>query len=385
LQPKEMNRLPLASDLPLVDVNSPQFTGGEDRYDDIDHADFFDATWVPGNTEPGDGVHALAYLEDLSSVVVPDLYSPEPLPECEDILDEPPRAGSTFQRCLDSEPIGFSQETASSILPGLLLDPQLPDDLQKIVALQSRVVELADRLAKFVVLLDVPLGLTHRQVLHWRSRFASSYAAAYHPWLLVSREDNRREGLIRLNPSAVAAGIIARQEIAFGLPHGPANALAEGVIAVEESVAPRRHDDLHPLGINVFLAERDGIRLTAGRTLARDPRYRQLNVRRLLLLLRRALGQQTHWMVFEPNGPSLWADVRHMLRNFLRTLYQSGAFSGVTEEEAFFVRCDGQLNTQRVIDSGKLFVEIGIAPSEPIEFIVIRLTAGADGTVLLEE
>jgi phage tail sheath protein FI len=286
---------------------------------------------------------------------------------------------------LDTEPTESSQEAASSILPGLLLDPKVPQDLDQIISLQIRVVELAERLAKFVVLLDVPIGLTHRQVLRWRSRFHSSYAAAYHPWLLVSREDDRRDGLLRLNPSAVAAGIIARQEISFGLPHGPANAVAADVIDVEEAVAPARHDELHQLGINVYLSERDGIRLTAGRTLARDPRYRQLTVRRLMLLLRRALSQQTHWMVFETNSPSLWADVRHMLRNFLRTLYQAGAFTGATEDEAFFVRCDKQLNTQRVIDAGQLLVEIGIAPCEPVEFIVLRMRANADGTILLEE
>jgi hypothetical protein len=384
--PEDVNRLPLVARFPVAGrAESPQFTGGEDRYDELNHADFFDSAWVLGNPEPGDGLCALTHLDDLSSVVVPDLYSPEPLMEVEDVRNQPPGAGPTFERCLDAEPTGLPQETSPSILPGLLLDPKVLRDLDRIIELQGQVVEFADRLNKFVVLLDVPMGLTHRQVLHWRSQFRSSYAAAYHPWLLIGRKDDRREGLIRLNPSAVAAGIIARQEIAFGLTHGPANALAAGVVALEEAVSPARHDEIHPLGINVYLAERDGVRLTAGRTLARDPRYRQLTVRRLMLSLRRALSQQTHWMVFESNGPSLWADVRHMFRNYLSALYQSGAFTGVTEEEAFFVRCDGQLNTQRVVDSGKLVVEVGVAPSEPIEFIVLRITADADGTVLLEE
>jgi phage tail-like protein len=72
-------------------------------------------------------------------------------------------------------------------------------------------VELADRLERFVALLDVPPSLTSRQILRWRSQFRSSYAAAYHPWLLVNRSDQRRDKLIRLNPAAAAAGIIARQ------------------------------------------------------------------------------------------------------------------------------------------------------------------------------
>src|SRR4029077_5827614 len=101
---------------------------------------------------------------------------------------------------------------------------------------------LAELLQRFVVLLDVPPGLSQRQVLRWRSRFATSWAAAYHPWLVVSRPDDGRDALIRGNPAAGAAGILARQEALFGVPHGPANVLADGVLDVAERLAPARHD-----------------------------------------------------------------------------------------------------------------------------------------------
>jgi phage tail sheath protein FI len=269
-------------------------------------------------------------------------------------------------------------------LAGLLLDPRDPMDLETITGLQLRLAGLAERLGRFIVLLDVPPGLSQRQILRWRSRFATSWAAAYHPWLRVSRADDRRDALIRVNPSAVAAGLIARQELLFGVPHGPANALAAGVVDVDERVSPARHDELHPAGVNVWLRERDGVRLTAARTLARDARYRQLSVRRLMLMLRRALEQQTQWMVFEPNGPALRGEVRNLLRLFLRQLFRAGAFRGATEAEAFFVRCDEELNPPRVVDRGELIAEVGVAPAEPMEFLVVRLARGADWTVTVE-
>jgi hypothetical protein len=362
-----------------------QFREGEDRYSDITHEDFFDDSWEPGNPDPGAGVCSLTHLRDLSSVVVPDLYVPEPLPQAKSVLDEHSLAGPTFEPCLQVAP-AVSEEQAKEVpLSGLYLNPRNRSELGKIVALQSSLASLAEELRSFVVLLDVPPGLSDHQILRWRSRFHSSYAAAYHPWLRVARRDDRREGLASINPSAVAAGIIARQEELFGVPHGPANVLAEGVVDVIEHVAPAQHDQLHPLGINVFVVEPDGIRLTAGRTLSRRADLRQLSVRRLMIMLCRALERQMQWAVFEPNNASLRADIRWMIRTYLSQLYQAGAFQGATEDEAYFVRCDESLNSRSVVDAGKLIAEIGVAPAEPTEFIVLHLCRDAEGTLSVEE
>ena len=71
---------------------------------------------------------------------------------------------------------------------------------------------------------------------------------------------------------------------------GPANEIARATVTVDRRV--RRRDPRHPAsgGINVFLHERDGLRLSAARTLSLDPLWRQLSVRRLMLMLRRALA-----------------------------------------------------------------------------------------------
>ncbi len=380
--PDEPRSLPFEPSLPSPE--QPQFGGGIDRYARIATQDFFDPCWVPGDPEPGAGVHALTHLPDLSSVVAPDLYSHEPLPSRDRVVDPLSLVGPDFEPCVDPVPRA-EQENPTADLPGLHLEPTDPGDFKEIVRLQAELVRLAERLRDFVVLLDVPAGLSHRQVLRWRSHFASSYAAAYHPWLKVARLDDSRDALVPVNPSAVAAGIIARQELQFGVPHGPANVIAKTAVDVDQAISPERHDEVHPLGINVYLRERDGIVLTAARTLSRDPGYRQLSVRRLILMLRRVLSQQTHWMVFESNGADLRATVRHLLRGYLRQLFLAGAFKGATEDEAFFVRCDEVLNPPRVVDAGRLIAEIGIAPTEPIEFIVLRLTRNGDGTLTVQE
>jgi phage tail sheath protein FI len=138
---------------------------------------------------------------------------------------------------------------------------------------------------------------------------------------------------------------------------------------------------LHQNAVNVFLHERDGVRLTAARTLSRDPDYRQLSVRRLVTMIERTLERELQWLVFEPNSDTLRRDLRLALVVFLRRLYQANAFVGATEEDAFFVRCDRELNPPPVIDAGRLVCEIGIAPAEPLEFIVLRIAREGDGTL----
>jgi hypothetical protein len=356
------------------------FTGGEDRYAEIEPEDFFSG-WVPGDDEPGDGIHALVQLSDLSSVVVPDLYSPEPLSPIKSVDDPISFAGPEFAPCVT--PADGPKQTKPTIdLEGLRLDPR--QQLDQIIGYQKRLVDLADVLHSFIVLLDVPPGLSQRQILTWRTRFDSAFAAAYHPWLRTSRNDDERE-LLKVPPSAVAAGVIARQEIVFGVPTGPANVIAAQIVNVEDVVLPQRHDELHPEGINVYLRERDGIRLTAARTLGRDPQWRQLSVRRLVTMIERAIFQQMQWVVFESNNLALRTQVRLALQSYLRQLFRAGAFRGATEDEAFFVRCDETNNPQYVADAGRLIVDIGVAPAEPLEFIVLQLTRGGDGTLTLEE
>ena len=238
-----------------------------------------------------------------------------------------------------------------------------------------------------VLLCLVPPGLRARQILAWRANFRTSFAACYHPWLKLARrnDDDDRKAPVTVNPSAVAAGIIARRELESGIATGPANVIARGVVATSEDVSPRDHAQLHPLGINVFRHERSGVELTGARTLAADPRWRQLSVRRLMTALHRTIEAQSDWAVFEPNGPVLWAELRQALTQLLRRWYREGAFRGRSEAEAFFVRCDASLHPPRILDAGQLHAEVGVAPSEPLEFIVLQIVRGGDGTLSIAE
>jgi Phage tail sheath C-terminal domain len=116
-----------------------------------------------------------------------------------------------------------------------------------------------------------------------------------------------------------------------------------------------------------------GIRVWGSRTLASDPEWKYVNVRRLVAFLERSLDRGTQWTVFEPNGESLWAQVRSAVGVFLNDLWRQEAFAGGSPGDAFYVRCDRRTMTQDDIDQGRLVMEIGIAPVRPAEFVIIRI------------
>ena len=163
---------------------------------------------------------------------------------------------------------------------------------------------------------------------------------------------------------------------------GPANEIADGIIDLAEPVGAGLADAFHPQGMNLLPARAStAIRLIGARTLSRDAQWRQLSVRRLMLMLRRTLLREMQWAVFEPNGAKLARDLRHAIEGLLRRLFRAGAFVGNSEAEAFFVRIAQERALQ---DIGEIIVEIGVAPVEPLEFLLLRLRRQGDGSLALE-
>jgi hypothetical protein len=363
----------------------------KDRYGDIGEADLLGrpATDSPDDDPAGErphrGAERLAAVPDLGLLTVPDLAwnGVVPAQEIEEPPDPPP-AG--FARCAPPAP------PARLRTPGgdaAYLDGRLPDELDRLRMRQRWLAELADAARRFVVLLDVPRGLSAAAVADWRAGFDSGYAAAHHPWLGVQPPQPLTAGgspsTARLAPpSAFAAGIIAARELALGVPTGPANEIAVGAVSIADHLTATEHATLHPLGINVFMAERDGFRLTAARTLSHDPAYRHLTVRRLLTMLRLTLDRESQWVVFEPHTAGLRSVLVLHVSDLLRGQFRAGAFAGATEAESYFVRVDTELNPPESVALGRIVLEVGVAPSSPLEFIVLRITRDGDAVDVQE-
>jgi uncharacterized protein len=372
----------------LGPIVSAPIAPGRDRYESINEASFFDDA-LAVVTLPVDGVDGLpegvtvrgldrmSLVREIGLLCAPDLF-------WYSVIEQTPEQpvgqarSPQFATCRPEEPpLSFPSTLRATLLDG---GTQLDDILRR----QLRMVGLAERQQRFVALLDVPMHLPVRAIARWRARFDSTYAAGYHPWLGVVDADDPRGQVRQVPPSGFAAGIIAERENRLGIPWGPANEIALGAVLLADPVTDADHDALHLLGIDVFRAERDGLRLTSARTLATDPDYRQLSVRRLVTMLRLMLDRQLQWLVFEPNGSLLRRELTGLVTRMLRELFRAGAFAGDTEADAFFVRCDDTVNPGWSQQLGRLVAEIGVAPAQPLEYLVLRIAQNADGGLAVE-
>ena len=208
----------------------------------------------------------------------------------------------------------------------------------------------------------------------------SKYAAFYYPWIKILDPRTNREKLIP--PGGHVAGIYARSDIERGVHKAPANEIVRGARSLQFTINKGQQDILNPKGVNVIRAfPGRGIRVWGARTLSTDPLWKYINVRRLFLFLEESIDESTQWVVFEPNNEQLWARIKQTITAFLVPVWRSGALMGTTPEEAFFVKVDRTTMTQNDIDTGKLIVIIGVAPTKPAEFVIFRFTqftAGAE-------
>jgi len=214
---------------------------------------------------------------------------------------------------------------------------------------------------------------------------AKDNAAIYFPRILAS--DPLTEAVDSFAPGGTIAGIFARTDLQRGVWTAPAGiqAAMAGVLGLSlggstnaGKITDADNAKLNPAGINCLRSfPVYGDVVWGARTLqgadALASSWKYIPVRRLGLYIGDSIDRGTRWVVFEPNAPSLWAQITLGVSNFMHTLFTQGALKGATPAEAYFVQCDSSTMTQDDIANGILIIEIGFAPVRPAEFVIIRV------------
>ncbi len=210
------------------------------------------------------------------------------------------------------------------------------------------------------------------------------YAALYYPWLQVPRVITG--DAIVVPPSGHVCGIIARSDATRGVHKAPANELVSGALGVERSMSDIDQGQLNLRGINVLRVFSTGGRVTlwGARTTATDRNWQYVNIRRLFLYLEESIEEGIRWAVFEPNNLGLWQKLRRTITEFLTRAWRDGALFGAKPEEAFYVRIDEVLNPFSEQALGRLHLEIGVRPTYPAEFIIVRIGIWQGGKEVTE-
>lgn len=201
----------------------------------------------------------------------------------------------------------------------------------------------------------------------------SQLGGYYFPW--ISMYDMVADQNVYAPPSGGMCGVYSRVDGTRGVHKAPANELFRTAIGLKYNLTDAEQEMLNPKGINCIREfPGRGIRVWGARTISSNPEWRYINVRRLFCMVEQAIQNGTNWVVFEPNTRDLWKKITRNLTSFLLNTWKSGALFGDSPEEAFYVRCDDELNPPESIDAGYVVVEVGLAPAKPAEFVVFRVS-----------
>jgi uncharacterized protein len=346
-----------------------------------------DMVGVAGASEmEATGLERLLIIFEVAVVDAPDLYARRADAEVRTFPMPPVDKAACFENCDEI----VSGDTITATGSGAALGPIFDDDAV-LNAQRAMLMRCAPERWRVLLLLTSPVQLdfttgTYRgpdasRAKAWRQKLnnaagdlESSVGAFYHPWALA--QDKIGAPVIELPPTALAAGVIARRDLARGPHIAPANELLIGVVGLSPPMDDATNADIYepPMNINPLRSFPGiGIQLWGARTLSGDMWMRYLPVRRCLSAIERKAWAALRPLVFEPNTPTLWFQITQAMMGILTPIFNAGALRGATADQAFYVRCDDTNNPPETIAVGQVLCEVGVAIAAPAEFIVFRV------------
>ena len=174
------------------------------------------------------------------------------------------------------------------------------------------------------------------------------------------------------------AGLAARTDIladAWFSPAGLNRGVIRGAAKLAYNPTKTQRDDLYTSRVNpVATFSGQGTVLFGDKTgLASPSAFDRINVRRLFIVLEKAVATASKFQLFEFNDEFTRANFRNIVEPFLREVQGR---RGITD---FLVVCDETNNTGEVIDRNEFIAEIFVKPARSINFITLSFVATRTG------
>lgn len=236
---------------------------------------------------------------------------------------------------------------------------------------------------------DTPQGLTDQEVVDWHNgsgtfseshqAFNSSYGALYWSWQEIY--DAKNDKRVWVPPSGLVAAAMAyndRVSEVWFAPAGLKRGRLTSVLRSEHNPDPGQQALLYGNGNNInpiIKHPKAGIAIYGQKTLQRMPSATdRINVRRLLLFLRKVIAGTAAYLAFDPNDRVTWNEFEDLIEPVLR---------GVKVKRGLYeyrIQMDATVVTAEEIDNlrmpGKIFVKpTKAAEAIPIDFVITRTGA----------
>jgi len=202
----------------------------------------------------------------------------------------------------------------------------------------------------------------------------NSYGAAYYPWVMSS--DTLSGIRVWMPPSVVALGTYGSSAAVSELWFAPAGfnrgGLSQGsagipVLGIVDKLTSKQRDKLYEVNINpiaTFPAE--GIVIFGQKTLqATRSALDRVNVRRLMIFLKKQISRIARNILFDPNVQVTWDRFLGQVNPLLRSVK---ANFGLQE---YRVILDESTTTPELVDRNIMYAKVFLKPTRAIEFIAL--------------
>jgi phage tail sheath protein FI len=205
----------------------------------------------------------------------------------------------------------------------------------------------------------------------------TSYAVIDSGWKYQLDTYNNVIRVMPLNPDI--AGLVARTEFtneAWFSPAGFNRGQIKNVVRLAYNPTQEAHrDELYTRQVNPVVSfPGEGVILFGDKTAQTRPSaFDRINVRRLFIVLEKAIATASKFFLFEQNDAFTRAQFRSLVVPFLKTIQER---RGITD---FKVVCDETNNTGEVIDRNEFVADIFIKPTRSVNFISLNFVATKTG------
>ena len=209
----------------------------------------------------------------------------------------------------------------------------------------------------------------------------TNYAGIYYPWVKIIDRDTNSP--VFVPPSVVLPGVISFTDSVAHEWFAPAGLNRGGLTNVTEAKTRLTHaerDDLYENRINPIASfPGQGVVVFGQKTLqSRPSALDRINVRRLLIALRKFIASTSRFLVFEQNTSATRNRFLNIVNPYLEQVQQNSGLS------AFRVVMDDSNNTPDVVDRNQLVGQIFIQPTRTAEFIVLDFVVQPTGATFPE-
>jgi len=201
---------------------------------------------------------------------------------------------------------------------------------------------------------------------------SSSYAVMDGAW---KYQYDRYNDVFRFVPmNGDIAGLCARTDFtndAWWSPAGLNRGTVKNIVKLSWEATKADRDTLYQLGVNPLITQRGaGVVLWGDKTMQTVPSaFDRINVRRLFIVLEKAISIAAKAMLFEFNDEFTRSQFVNLVEPFLREVQGR---RGITD---FKVVCDSSNNTGQIIDTNSFVGDIYVKPARSINYIQLNFIA----------